>query len=392
MSLDDLGRKLAAQEAAGLRRRLRTFTAPQKPRTEVEGRPLLLLASNAYLGLNTHPAVVGAAQAAAAAFGTGSGGSRLVCGTSTLHRELEAALAALKSTEDAVLFGTGYQANVGVLTALAGPRDLILSDELNHASLIDGCRLSGARFLVYRHGDPDHVAALLAAERHRHRRCFIVTDGVFSMDGDVAPLPALADAADRHGAILVVDDAHATGVLGPGGAGTAAHFGLTGRVPVQVGTLSKALGSEGGFVAGSHVLCEYLRNRARPFLFSTAPAPPSVAAALAALRVVEAEPGRRERLLALAARLRGALRDLGFRVPAGETPIIPVVVGDVNRAVDLASVLEEEGVYCPAIRPPSVPPGTSRLRVTVMATHTEEDLDAAAEAFARAGRRVGVIP
>lgn len=392
MSLDFLAEALAAQEAAGLRRRIRTFTGPQEPRTSVEGRPAILLASNAYLGLNTHPLVIQAAQRAAAEFGTGSGGSRLVTGTCRLHRDLEAALAGLKGTEDAVLFGTGYQANVGAITALVGPGDLILSDELNHASIIDACRLSRARVRVYRHADPGHLAALLEAERSAHRRCVVVTDGVFSMEGDIAPLPEICDLARRYGALVMVDDAHGTGVLGPRGGGTVEHFGLRGRVDIQVGTLSKALASEGGFVAGSALLCEYLRNRSRPFIFSTAPTPPSVGAALAALGILRAEPARLERLRAAARWLRGALAGLGYRVPPGETPIIPIRVGEPEPAVALAQALEEEGVFVPAIRPPSVPPGTSRLRVTVMATHTEEDLEAAVAAFAVAGRRVGVIP
>lgn len=392
MNLDFLAEELDRIRAAGLHRRLRTFAGPQAPRAQVDGRPLILLASNAYLGLNTHPEVVAAAAAAVAEFGTGSGGSRLITGTSTLHRQLEAELAALKGTEDAVLFGTGYQANVGAITALVGPEDLILTDKLNHASIIDACRLSQARMRVYRHNDVERLAALLARERPGHRRCLIVTDGVFSMDGDVAPLPEICALAEQHEALVMVDDAHGTGVLGPRGGGTVEQFGLHGRVHVQMGTLSKALASQGGFVAGSALLCEYLRNRARPFIFSTAPEPAAVAAALAALAVLRREPERLERLRTNARKLRAGLTSLGYRVLPGETPILPVLVGEPGPALALAAALEEAGAFAPAIRPPSVPPGTSRLRVSVMATHTEADLNTALAAFAAAGRRTGVIP
>ena len=392
MSREFLEDKLATLRAAGLYRQMRTFDGPPAPHTQLEGREVILMAANAYLGLNTDPRVVAAAQQAIARFGTGSGGSRLISGTSRLHREMEAALAALKGTEDCVLFGTGYQANVGAITALTGPADLILSDELNHASIIDACRLSRARTINYRHGDAEHLAGLLARERPHHRRCLIVTDGVFSMDGDIAPLPAICALADHFEALVMVDDAHATGVLGATGAGSAEHFGLHGSVPVQVGTLSKALASQGGFVAGSHRLCEFLRNRARPFIFSTASTPAAVAAALAALQVLRAEPERLRRLRAAAGRLRAGLTDLGYRVPPGETPILPVAIGAPERAVALATALLAEGLFVQAIRPPAVPPGTSRLRVTVMATHSDADLEVALVAFAAAGRKVGMLP
>ncbi len=392
MSLEFLAAELEQTRLAGRLRRLRTFTAPQAPRTEVDGRPLILLASNAYLGLNTHPDLVAAAGRALAEFGTGSGGSRLITGTTRLHRELEAALAALKGSEDAVLFGTGYQANVGTITALVGPEDLICSDELNHASIIDACRLSRARTAVYRHGDPEHLATLLAEARPAHRRCLIVTDGVFSMDGDMAPLPALRAVAERHQAMLMVDDAHGTGVLGRTGAGTAEHFGVHGQIPIQMGTLSKALAGEGGFVAGSRLLCDYLRNRARSFIFSTAPSPATAAVGLEALAVLRREPERRERLHANTRRLRQGLTALGYRVLPGETPVVPVLIGEAEPTLALARTLEEAGVFVPAIRPPTVPVGSSRLRATVMATHTNADLDAALAAFAVAGRQTGVLP
>jgi 8-amino-7-oxononanoate synthase len=324
-----------------------------------------------------------AAAEAASEWGAGATGSRLTTGSLALHSALEAELAALKGAEGAVLFGSGYEAAVGTIPALVGRGDLILSDSLNHASLIDGCRLSRAEVRVYRHRDVDHARELLA-DRSSFRRCLLVSDGVFSMDGDLAPLPELCDLCDAFDTWLMVDDAHGTGVLGERGGGTVEHFGLEGRVPVQMGTLSKALGSQGGFVAGSAALAEYLRNRARTFIFSTAPTPAAAAAARASLRIVREEPQLRTGLLRRAAYLRKGLRSLGFDVPEGETPIVPVLVGESDRALALAAVLEEEGVWAPAIRPPTVPSGTARLRLCVQATHEGQHLEYAHEAFVRA--------
>jgi len=391
MSLDQ---GILAAELAGLRER-DLYRCPvvvgtmAGPRAVVDGRDCLMMASNGYLGLAAHPEVLAGARAAVERWGAGTGGSRLTTGNFGLHRELEEELAAFKGEEDALLFGTGYMANLGVLSALAGPEDLVVSDSLNHASIVDGCRLSRARTAVYRHNDTAHLAEILAGERAG--RVFVVSDGVFSMDGDTAPLPEIVALTDRYGAGTIVDDAHATGVIGPGGAGTAARFGLTGRIDVQVGTLSKALGSQGAFVAGSRTLIDYLRNRARSFVFSTAPAPAVVGAALAALRLLREHPRWVAELAEKASYLRRGLLNLGFNVPAGETPIIPVLVGDAGQAVRLARALWDRGVFAPAIRPPSVPPGESRLRVTLMLTHSQADLDLALEAFARAGRAVGVV-
>lgn len=378
---------------AGLYRRPVVLDGPTGPRAVVEGREVLVLASNDYLGLAAHPAVLAAAREALEAYGAGSGGARLTTGTRPVHRRLEADLAAWKGAEDAVLFGSGYLANAGTIPALVGRGDVIFSDELNHASIIDGCRLSGAAVRVYRHADPDHLAGLLAAERAEFRHALIVTDGVFSMDGDLAPLPALCELAGSHDARLMVDDAHATGVLGETGAGTAEHWGLDpGRLEVRMGTLSKALGAEGGFVAGSTALAELLRNRARTFIFATAPTPAAAAAARAAAALARAAAGaeRRRALRANAAFLRGALAGLGLRVPPGVTPIIPVHVGEAARAAALAAALLRRGVFVPAIRPPAVPPGTARLRVTVSAAHTRSDLEEAVAAFAAAIREAGL--
>lgn len=360
------------------------------PWIEREGRRLLNLGSNNYLGLTGHPRAREAAAEAVARWGTGSSGSRLTSGALVLHEELERELARLKGAEAALLFPTGYMANVGTIPALAGRGDLILSDALNHASLIDGCRLSRAEVRVYRHADPDHARSLLT-DRDRFRRVLLVTDGVFSMDGDLAPLPDLCSLCEERDAWLMVDDAHGTGVLGAGGAGTAEHLGVADRVPIRMGTLSKALAAEGGFIAGSSELVDYLRNRARSFIFATAPAPATAAAALASLEILKAEPERRAGLLARARALRSALRQAGFSVPEGETPIIPVAAGEAKTALALAAALEERGVWAPAIRPPTVPEGTSRLRVSVTAAHSEAELEQAAAAFAAAGREVGLL-
>jgi 8-amino-7-oxononanoate synthase len=375
LELDDLRRR-------GLYRNLRRVETTPGPRVTLDGRDVIVFGSNNYLGLSTHPDVIAAAIDAARTWGAGSTGSRLTTGNLALHEELESEIAAFKGTESALVFGTGYMAGVGVLTALAGPGDLMLSDALNHASLIDGCRLSRAEIRVYRHNDIDHARSLIV-DRARFRRCAIVTDGVFSMDGDIAPLAALKQLADDVDAWLIVDDAHGTGVLGENGRGSLEHCGVDGVGVVQMGTLSKALGSEGGFIAGSRVLIDYLINRARPFIFSTAPGPAGLAAASAALRVVSNEPERRQAVLKNAARLRSGLQSAGFDVPDGTTPIVPVILGDSEYAANFAATLLDHGVYVPAIRPPTVPEGSARLRMSVMSTHNAEDIDEAIEAMVK---------
>ena len=375
VDLEDLDRR-------GLHRRLRRLDARDGAHAMLDGRSVLVFGSNDYLGLAGHPKVRAAASEAATAWGAGATGSRLTTGDLAPHKALEAELAAFKGTEAALLFSSGFAANVGTIPALVGPGDLILSDALNHASLIDGCRLSRAEVRVYRHADAGHAHALLA-DRGAFRRALLVTDGVFSMDGDIAPLPALASVCESADAWLMVDDAHGNGVLGPTGRGTVEHFGLLGRVPIHMGTLSKALGSAGGFVAGSHTLIEWLRQRARSFFYSTASPPPTVAAARAALMVTQEEPERRARVLAHAARMRDGLSALGFEVLPGETPIIPVIIGEASEAMRLSAALESQGIWVTAIRPPTVPPGTARLRVTVTAAHTDADITEALEAFAR---------
>ncbi|WP_042805008.1 8-amino-7-oxononanoate synthase [Thermoanaerobacter sp. A7A] len=360
-------------------------------RAIINGQEVLLFSSNNYLGMSHHPRVKAATLEAVERWGTGSGGSRLTTGNFVLHRQLEERIARFKSTEDAIVFSSGYLANLGVISALVGQGDLVLSDELNHASIIDGCRLSRATVKVFRHKDVAHLKDILLAERNSYRRCLIVTDGVFSMDGDIAPLPQLLQLAEEFQSLLMVDDAHATGVLGKRGAGTVEHFGLENKNIIQVGTLSKALGSEGGYVAGNVILVDYLRNRARSFIFSTALSPPIVAAAIAALDVLEEELYLLEQLHANVRQFYKGLKEIGFEVLPTESAIIPLMVGESHRTLALSSALAEKGVFVPAIRPPTVPEGTSRLRITVMATHKPEDIQRALEAFLWAGKRVGLI-
>ena len=385
-----LAPRLAQREAQAIRRRLRPLAQTVGTHVELEGRRLLQCCSNDYLGLASHPAVTRAAAGAVRAYGAGAGSARLVAGTSTLHAALENDLAHLKGTEAALVFSSGYHVNAGLLPALAGDGDLILSDALNHASLIDGCRLSRAGVRVYRHADAGHLEELLRdSSRFRHR--FVVTESVFAMDGDLAPLDEIVAVARRHDAWLVVDEAHATGVFGPTGGGLVEQLDLTDAVDAQIGTLSKALGSLGGFVAGSHGLIDWVLNAARTFVYTTALPPAVVAAGRAAIPVMRAEPERRKRLWSNAAALRGSLERAGFRLADSASPILPVLVGDADDAVRLADALLERGVLVPAIRPPTVPEGTARLRVTPMATHTDADLEEAAAAFAAAGRATGLL-
>ncbi|GAW94087.1 8-amino-7-oxononanoate synthase [Calderihabitans maritimus] len=383
-------KELEELKKSGLFRTLKTCSGLKGPRVEVNGRTMLLMASNNYLGLAGHPRVVEAAVAAIRHYGTGAGASRLVSGNFDLHEALERELACFLKSEGALVFSSGYAANVGTISVLAGPEDAIFSDELNHASIIDGCRLSKARTYIYKHKNLDHLEALLAGARG-YRRRLIVTDGVFSMDGDLAPLPGLVALAEKYDALLMVDDAHGIGVLGKSGGGTVEHFRLEGRVPIRMGTLSKALASEGGFVAGSRELIEYLRNRARSFIFSTALTPGAVAAARAALRIVQEEPDRRERLHANARQIKQGLNAMGYSLLPSGTPIIPVIIGDARDALRFSQALQEAGLFAPAIRPPTVPPGTSRIRLTVMATHSAEDIAEALEIFYQAGKDTGLI-
>ena len=370
---------LAQHRADGLLRGLRWIDGAQDAWVSLDGRRVLLLCSNNYLGLANHPALREAAAEAALRYGVGAGASRLISGSMRIHEQLEESLAAFEHVEAALVFPTGYHANIGAITALVGRDDAVFSDALNHASLIDGCRLSGARVEVYPHCDVEALDASL--KRVPARRKLVVTDTVFSMDGDVAPLRDICEVASHHGAFVMVDEAHATGVMGPTGAGAVEGMGLQGRVDVQMVTLGKALGAAGAATCGSRALMDLFVNRARSFIYTTALAPPLVAAAKAALEVVRREPERRRTLAAHSCYLRQELQRIGYSVPDGVTPIIPVHVGDSGAAVRLSELLLERGVFVQAIRPPTVPQGTARLRVTVMATHTVEDLNHAIAAF-----------
>jgi 8-amino-7-oxononanoate synthase len=386
--LIDLAERLDELESNGLRRRLRLVDGPQGPRVVLDGRPVLLLCSNNYLGLADHPRLRRAAADAALSLGTSAGASRLISGSMSVHAELEARLAEFKGTGAALLFGSGYLANTGVIAALARRGEVVFSDELNHASIIDGCRLAGAETFVYRHRDTEHLQWGL--HRAGDRAALIVTDGVFSMDGDIAPLPDLSILARRHRCRLLVDEAHATGCIGPGGRGSVAAAGLAGEVDVVVGTLGKALGGYGAYVCGAGELIDFLLNSARPFIFSTAPPPPAVAAASAALELLVERPKRVERLRANAAALREGLRAEGLEPTGSATQIVPLVIGEADDAMALCERLLEEGLFAQAIRPPTVPPGTCRLRLTTMATHRVADLRRAARLIGAAARDLGV--
>jgi 8-amino-7-oxononanoate synthase len=386
--MTDISARLEELRDSGLYRRLRLVQSPQGSRVLLDGRDVLMLCSNDYLGLAGHPRVRTAAAEAAMRWGAGAGSARLISGNMPPHCELERRLAAFKGYESALLFGSGYLANTGTIAALAGRGEVVFSDELNHASIVDGCRLSRAETFVYRHADAEHLAWGL--REAGGRAALIVTDGLFSMDGDVAPLAELAELARRHGCRLLVDEAHATGAFGPGGRGSVAAAGLSGEVDVVVGTLGKALGSYGAYVCAAAELTEYLLNAARSFVFSTAPPPPAAAAAQAALDMLEAHPERAERVAANATTLRRALAAEGLPVGGSGTQIVPLAIGGAKPTMSLCEQLLEGGVFVQGIRPPTVPEGTSRLRFSVTATHRRAELESAAGLIGAAARELGI--
>jgi glycine C-acetyltransferase/8-amino-7-oxononanoate synthase len=390
--MTEIAERLAELERLGLSRRLRMISGPQGPTVLLDGKPVLLLCSNNYLGLADHPKVREAAADAAMRWGVGAGASRLVSGSMTIHRRLEERLASFEGTEAALLFGSGYLANLGVIGALAGAGDVIFSDELNHASIVDGCRLSRAEVVVYRHRDIEHLDWSLRRSGERRAGRLIVTDSVFSMDGDIAPLAHIAELAQIYGARFVVDEAHATGNVGPDGRGAVAAAGLEGEIDVVIGTLGKALGSYGAYACASGETIQYLINTARSLIFSTAPGPPAVAGALAALELLQERPHRVERLRSNARTLRRALAAEGFPVTDSEMHIVPLIVGGERDALRLCAEAIERGVFAQAIRPPTVPAGTSRLRLTAMASHTPGELRQAAKTLGGAARRLGLEP
>jgi glycine C-acetyltransferase len=390
-ALDFLKEELAELDEQGLLLHIRTLEGPTGGRARFDGREVINLASNNYLGLANHPRLNEAAAKAALELGAGSGAVRTIAGTMSSHHDLERRFADFKHAEDALMFQSGFTSNAGTVAAILTKDDVIVSDRLNHASIIDGARLSRAEIKVFPHKDAGAADDLLAESARPGRRQLLITDGVFSMDGDIAPLPELVEVAEKRGAIMMIDDAHASGVLGSGGAGTVDHFGLHGRVDIQVGTLSKAIGVLGGFIAGPHDLITWLKNRGRPYLFSTSAPPAVVAACIAALDVIRDEPDRLERLWSNTRMFKERLHELGFDTGESETPITPVIVGDESKTQELSRRLFEQGVFTPAIVFPTVPLGRARVRTIVTADHTVTDLEEAAAAFGRVGREIGAL-
>ncbi len=362
-------------------RYLTEISSGQYPEVTIEGKKYILFASNSYLGLSVHPEIIKESRKVLEEYGVGSGGSRLVSGSTDLHRKLEERIAEFKKTDSAILFSSGYLANVGLISAVVGMGDFIYSDELNHASIIDGCRLSKANIRKYRHLDYEHLESLLREDEPKKGKRLIVTDSVFSMDGDLADLSVLADLSERFGCMLMVDEAHATGVLGKRGSGATEYFGVEDRVPLVMGTLSKAIGSIGGYIAGSKKLTDFIRNRVRSYIFDTSLPPPSVAASLKAIEIIERDEDRRKHLWKLIRMFKEGMTSIGYHVVNSNSAIIPILTGDPITTLALASYLKDHGIYTPAVRPPSVPPGKCRIRVSLMASHTEDHIGRALHVF-----------
>jgi glycine C-acetyltransferase len=375
----------------GLYTRIRTIGSPQGAWLAVDGKKVLNFCSNNYLGLANHPKLVAAAKKAADEMGVGSAAVRTIAGTTTLHLELEKRLAAFKGVEAAITFQSGFTANLATIPALVGKEDVVFSDRLNHASIIDGCRLSGAKIMPYEHCDPASLEAVIKENLSQYRRALVVSDGVFSMDGDVAPLDKIYEVTKAYDLLLMVDDAHGEGVLGKGGRGIVDHFGLHGKVDVEVGTLSKAFGVVGGVVAGNAVIVEWLRQRGRPFLFSSAVTPPDAAACIAALDLLEASTELVDKLWENAKYFKAEMKALGFDTGLSTTPITPVMLGEAPLAQQFSRELFEAGVFGMAIGYPTVPQGKARIRVMISAAHEKKDLDKGLEAFKKVGKKLGVI-
>jgi glycine C-acetyltransferase len=389
--LSYLGEQLEAWRQAGTFQRLRVLESPCEPISRFDGREVINLASNNYLGLADHPKLIEAAVEATKKYGAGSGAVRTISGTMSIHLELERRIAKFKNTEACVVFQSGFAANAGTVSAILTPEDHIISDALNHASIIDGCKLSKAKIHVFAHRDTAAAEQILDDLAGATGRKLLITDGVFSMDGDIGPLPALVEAAERHGAIMMIDDAHSSGVLGRNGRGTVDHFGLHGRVDIQVGTLSKAIGVLGGYVCGSRDLIEFLYHRARPFLFSTSHPPAVAASCLAAFDILEQEPERIEKLWDNTRYFKTALQNAGFNTGASETPITPIMVGEAKMAHAFSATLFENGLFATGIGFPTVPEGKARIRTIVTATHTREMLDRAAEILTTVAKKMGIL-
>ena len=380
MGYDSITAELLRIEEAGLYRKLRRVESDQGPTLRLDGRDVINFSSNNYLGLANHPSLCKAAKEAIDRYGCGSGASRLISGNMTLHEELENKISELKGTEAALVFNSGLQANTGILSTLVGEGDAIFSDALNHASVIDGCRLSRAKVVVYGHCDVDDLEQGLKDAPSIARK-LIVTESLFSMDGDEAPLADIVSLAEKHGAMVMVDEAHATGIYEPNGSGLVAKLGLGDRVPIQMGTLGKALGGFGAYVAGSQALRELLINRCRSFIFTTSLPPAVMAMAIAAIDLIKKEPQRRQALRDNCQLLRAGLEAQGYSVRASRSQILPLMIGDATQCMKLSEDLLQRGVFAQGIRPPTVPPGTSRLRITLMATHKREHIDRALKTF-----------
>ncbi|MFH1184470.1 MAG: glycine C-acetyltransferase [Chloroflexota bacterium] len=390
-TLDWLTQEIDGLKDQGLYNRIRTIGSAQGARLVVDGQDVLNFCSNNYLGLANHPKLVEAAREATKKYGVGPAAVRSIAGTTDLHVELEKRLTRFKGAEDVITFQSGFAANLGAIAALVGKEDLIFSDRLNHASIIDGCRLSGARIAAYEHNDPAALEAAIKENAGSYRRALLVTDGVFSMDGDIAPLSALYEVAKKHNLMFMVDDAHGEGVLGKGGRGIVDHFGLHGKVDIEVGTLSKAFGVVGGLVAGDKKIVEWLRQRGRPFLFSSAVTAPDAAACIAAIDLLESSTELVDRLWDNAKFFKAEMKKLGFDTGASETPITPVMLGEAPLAQQFSRELFENGVFAMAIGFPTVPKGKARLRVMISAAHDRDDLGQGLEAFAKVGKKLGVI-
>jgi glycine C-acetyltransferase len=388
---DWITQEIDGLKQAGLYNRIRTIGSPQGAWLVVDGKKVLNFCSNNYLGLANHPDIVAAAKKATDEMGVGPAAVRSIAGTMTLHVELEKRLAAFKGVEAAITFQSGFTANLATIPALVGKEDVIFSDRLNHASIIDGCRLSGAKIIAYEHNDPASLEAQIKENLSQFRRALVVTDGVFSMDGDIAPLPAIYEVAKKHDILLMVDDAHGEGVLGKGGRGIVDHFGLHGKVDVEVGTLSKAFGVVGGVVAGNAVIIEWLRQRGRPFLFSSAVTVPDAAACLAAIDLLEDSTQLVDKLWSNAKYFKAEMKTLGFNTGASETPITPVMLGEAPLAQQFSRELFEAGVFAMSIGFPTVPQGKARIRVMISAAHSTDDLDKGLAAFKSVGKKLGVI-
>jgi glycine C-acetyltransferase len=386
-----LSEQLEAWRKAGSYQRLRVLESPCEPISRFDGREVINLASNNYLGLADHPKLIEAQVAAAKKFGAGSGAVRTISGTMSIHMQLEERIADFKRSEACVVFQSGFAANAGTVSAILGPQDHIVSDALNHASIIDGCRLSKAKIHVFPHKDTAVAAGILQELESASGHKLLITDGVFSMDGDIGPLPELVELAERHGAIMMIDDAHSSGVLGRNGRGTVDHFGLHGRVDVQVGTLSKAIGVLGGYVCGSRDLIDFLYHRARPFLFSTSHTPAVAAACLAAFDILETEPERIDKLWENTRYFKAALQNARFDTGSSETPITPIMVGEARTAHAFSAALFENGLLATGIGFPTVPEGKARIRTIVTATHTRDMLDRAVEILSKAAKKIGIL-